>query len=238
LGIVLFVTITATFLVMYMKGDILMERISLGALIIALCMLTDNAIIVIEGTKVGIEAGKDKLQVIRDVVALNQWPLFGATAIGILAFAAIGLSQDSTGEYCRSLFWVILISLSLSWLSSITITPLMSYLLFKPTGGGASGSAMLHIRAGSSRSYRKFLGMALDSRKVVVALTIALFVAAMFGFTKIDQSFSPPSTRPQFMVDRPVLRGHARMHHFRSDIRRYSVLARDAGGVRNVLRHK
>ena len=109
-----------------------MERISLGALIIALCMLTDNAIIVIEGIKVGIEAGRDKLQVVREVVSQNQWPLFGATAIGIIAFAAIGLSEDSTGEYCNSLFWVILISLSLSWVSSITVTPLLSYLFFKP----------------------------------------------------------------------------------------------------------
>jgi multidrug efflux pump subunit AcrB len=200
IGIVLFVTITATFLVMYMKGDILMERISLGALIIALCMLTDNAIIVIEGTKVGIESGKDKLQVIRDVVALNQGPLFGATAIGILAFAAIGLSQDSTGEYCKSLFWVILISLSLSWLSSITVTPLMSYLLFKPTGGGDSTSDVAYSGR-VFQFYRKLLVMALRSRKVVVILTVALFVAALFGFTKIDQSFFPPSTRSQFMVD-------------------------------------
>ena len=112
IGMVLFLTIMATFLVMYMKGDLLMERISLGALIIALCMLTDNAIIVIEGIKVGIEAGRDKLEVVREVVAQNQWPLFGATAIGVIAFAAIGLSEDSTGEYCNSLFWVILISLS------------------------------------------------------------------------------------------------------------------------------
>ena len=94
IGMVLFLTIMATFLVMYMKGDLLMERISLGALIIALCMLTDNAIIVIEGIKVGIEAGEDKLEVVREVVAQNQWPLFGATAIGIIAFAAIGLSED------------------------------------------------------------------------------------------------------------------------------------------------
>jgi multidrug efflux pump subunit AcrB len=219
IGIVLFVTISATFLVMYMKGDILMERISLGALIIALCMLTDNAIIVIEGIKVGIEAGKDKLQVIRDVVALNQWPLFGATAIGILAFAAIGLSQDSTGEYCRSLYWVILISLSLSWLSSITITPLMSYLLFKPTGGGASGSTDVAYSGRVFQIYRKLLGMALGSRKVVVVLTIALFVAALFGFTKIDQSFFPPSTRPQFMVDSYLPSG--------SDIRETDAFAGD-----------
>src|SRR5262249_61017704 len=122
----------ATFLVMYVDGSILMERISLGALIIALCMLTDNAIIVIETVKVGIEGGRDKLQVIRDAVKYNQWPLFGATAIAIIAFAAIGLSEDSTGEYCNSLFWVILISLSLSWVSSITVTPLLGYLFFRP----------------------------------------------------------------------------------------------------------
>ena len=98
IGLVLFLTIMATFLVMYLKGDLLMERISLGALIIALCMLTDNAIIVIEGIKVGIERGENKLDVVRKVVAQNQWPLFGATAIGVLAFAAIGLSEDSTGN--------------------------------------------------------------------------------------------------------------------------------------------
>ena len=117
IGLVLFLTIMATFLVMYMKGDLLMERISLGALIIALCMLTDNAIIVIEGIKVGIESGRNKLEVVREVVAENQWPLFGATAIGVIAFAAIGLSEDRTGEYTNSLFWVILIALSLSWVS-------------------------------------------------------------------------------------------------------------------------
>jgi multidrug efflux pump subunit AcrB len=88
----------ATFLVMFVKGDLLMERISLGALIIALCMLTDNAIIIIEGIKVGIEAGRNKLEVVREVVAENQWPLFGATAIGIIAFAAIGLSAAHIQE--------------------------------------------------------------------------------------------------------------------------------------------
>jgi multidrug efflux pump subunit AcrB len=163
IGIVLFITILATFLIMYMNGDLLMERISLGALIIALCMLTDNAIIVIEGTKVGIEAGQNKIQVIRDVVAQNQWPLFGATAIGIIAFAAIGLSEDSTCEYCRSLFFVILISLSLSWLSSITVTPLLSYLLFKPISGEPSERKDAYSGR-VFQLYRNFLGRALNAR--------------------------------------------------------------------------
>src|SRR5262249_24023147 len=163
-------------------------------------------------------AGKDKLQVIRDVVALNQWPLFGATAIGILAFAAIGFSQNSTGEYCRSLFWVILISLSLSWLSSITITPLMSYLLFKPDAGAASASSDAYSGR-IFQLYRKLLAAALGSRKAVAIISIALFVLALFGFARIDQSFFPPSTRPQFMVDSYLPSG--------SDIRETDAFAAD-----------
>jgi multidrug efflux pump subunit AcrB len=200
IGLVLFLTIMATFAVMYMKGDLLMERISLGALIIALCMLTDNAIIVIEGIKFGIESGEDKLQVVREVVAQNQWPLFGATAIGVIAFAAIGLSEDSTGEYCNSLFWVILISLTLSWVSSITVTPLLSYLFFTPIAGRAAGHSDPY---GSLffRLYRNLLALALRFRWSVVALSIGAFAAALYGFTKVDQSFFPPAARPQFMVD-------------------------------------
>jgi len=200
IGIVLFLTIMGTFFVMYSRGDLLMERISLGALIIALCMLTDNAIIVIEGIKVGIEAGKNKLDVVREVVAQNQWPLFGATAIGVIAFAAIGLSEDRTGEYTNSLFWVILIALSLSWVSSVTVTPLLSYLFFTPTGAADGGNTDPY---GSFpfRVYRKLLILALRFRWAVVLFCIVAFIASLYGFTKVDQSFFPPATRPQFMVD-------------------------------------
>jgi multidrug efflux pump subunit AcrB len=199
MGLVLFLTIMATFLVMFMVGGLLMERISLGALIIALCMLTDNAIIVIEGVKVRIEAGDNKLDVVRDVIAQNQWPLFGATAIGVIAFAAIGLSEDSTGEYCNSLFWVILIALSLSWVSSVTVTPMLGAMFFSATNkGGKSGDAYDGF---VFSAYRQLLVWALRYRWLVMIASAAMFVASLYGFTKIDQSFFPPATRPQFMVD-------------------------------------
>lgn len=200
IGAVLFLTIMATFLVMYMKGDLLMERISLGALIIALCMLTDNAIIIIEGIKVGIEAGRDRLEVVREVVAENQWPLFGATAIGVIAFAAIGLSEDRTGEYTNSLFWVILIALSLSWVSSVTVTPLLSYLLFKPRTPEKAGSNDPYDSL-PFRTYRHLLVQSLRFRWAVVVVSIVAFVGSLYGFTRVDQSFFPPASRPQFMVD-------------------------------------
>jgi multidrug efflux pump subunit AcrB len=200
IGLVLFLTIMATFMVMFMKGDLLMERISLGALIIALCMLTDNAIIVIEGVKVRIEAGEDKFEVVRDVIAQNQWPLFGATAIGVLAFAAIGLSEDRTGEYCNSLFWVILIALSLSWVSSVTVTPLLGALFFRPLAG-AGGAPADPYGGFLFQLYRRFLTWALRFRWAVVVGCVVAFATAVYGFTKIDQSFFPPATRPQFLVD-------------------------------------
>jgi multidrug efflux pump subunit AcrB len=199
IGFVLLLTIMGTFLVMYVEGNLLMERISLGALIIALCMLTDNAIVVTEGIKVRIESGEDKIPVIADVISQNQWPLFGATAIAVVAFAAIGLSEDRTGEYCNSLFWVIFISLALSWVAAITATPLLCYLFFKPR---APGEAARDPYAGTFfRTYRRLLILSLRFRWVVLALTLVLFVVALRGFRALDQSFFPPATRPQFMVD-------------------------------------
>ena len=200
-GLVLFLTIMSTFLVMYVKGDLLMERVSLGALIIALCMLTDNAIIVIEGIKVGIEAGEDKLKVVREVLAQNQWPLFGATAIGVLAFAAIGVSEDASGEVCNSLFWVILISLTLSWISSVTVTPLLSYLMFKPLAGGGAGEVKDPYGGFFFRYYRRFLRLALRFRWAVVIGCVAALLVSVCAFRHVKQSFFPNPDRPQFMVD-------------------------------------
>jgi multidrug efflux pump subunit AcrB len=201
IGLVLFLTIMATLLVMFMNGDLLMERISLGALIIALCMLTDNAIIVIEGVKVRIEAGEDKMEVVRDVVAENQWPLFGATAIGVIAFAAIGLSEDRTGEYCNSLFWGILIALSLSWVSSVTITPLLGCLFFKPISGGDNEAPADPYGGFLFQSYLRLLALALRFRWAVIVASLVLFAGSLYGFTMVKQSFFPPATRPQLMVD-------------------------------------
>ena len=123
IGFILTLTIAATFVVMNYY-HITLERISLGALIIALGMLVDNAIVVVDGMKVKIEGGMDGLKAAKEVVGQNAIPLLGATAVAILAFASIGGMNNSTGEFCRSLYYVILISLSLSWLTAVTTTPL------------------------------------------------------------------------------------------------------------------
>ena len=199
IGFVLLLTIMGTFLVMWASGNLLMERISLGALIIALCMLTDNAIVVTEAIKVRIESGEEKPPVIADVIKQNQWPLFGATAIAVVAFAAIGLSEDRTGEYTNSLFWVIFISLALSWVMAITVTPLLCYLFFKPRPPGEA--ARDPYGGWFFQGYRRLLVACLRFRWAVLALTLVLFAIAVRGFRSLDQSFFPPATRPQFTVD-------------------------------------
>ena len=122
IGGILLVTILATFVFMGFY-EVTLQRISLGALIIALGMLVDNAIVVVEGIVIVAQTGKTRLQAAIETVQATSTPLLGATVVAILAFAAIGVSQDSTGEYCRSLFQVILFSLGLSWVFAVTVTP-------------------------------------------------------------------------------------------------------------------
>ncbi len=199
IGGILVLTIFGTFLFMGLY-EVTLERISLGALIIALGMLVDNAIVIVEGMKVRIEAGMERLKAATEVVNQNAIPLLGGTAVAITAFAAIGTSDDSTGEYCRSLFTVILISLGLSWLTAVTVTPLVSYLLFKPKEGGG-GDAEDAYSGGMFRLYKTGLMTAIRFRGVTMAIVLGIFVASLVGFGSVKQLFFPDSTRPQFFVE-------------------------------------
>ncbi|MFC1822974.1 efflux RND transporter permease subunit [Thermodesulfobacteriota bacterium] len=201
IGFILTLTIAATFVVMNYY-QITLERISLGALIIALGMLVDNAIVVVDGMKVKIEKGMDGLEAAKEVVGQNAIPLFGATAVAILAFASIGGMDNGTGEYCRSLYYVILISLSLSWLTAVTATPLLTKTFLKPKGQGKGEDKNTDPYGGKFyQLYRSGLMAAIRYRWVTIAVVVVLFAAAVYGFGFVKNLFFPPSTRPQFMVE-------------------------------------
>jgi len=201
IGAVLFLTICGTFIFMKMWGVIL-ERISLGALIIALGMLVDNAIVVADGMKVRMQAGKNALDAAREVVGQTAMPLLGATVVAVLAFASIGTSKDSTGEFCRSLFQVILISLMLSWVTAVTVTPLLckSFLMGKKKSADADKPAKDPYDTKFYRAYRTFLTACLRARWVTAGVVAAVFAASLWGFGFVKQSFFPDSTRAQFFV--------------------------------------
>ena len=201
IGAILLLTVFATVAVMNEMG-LIFERISLGAFIIALGMLVDNAIVITEAVLIAAEKGESRTQAAINVVKQSQWPLLGATVIAILSFAPIGASQDSTGEYCGSLFKVLMISLLLSWVFAITVTPLLAswFLKKKEKSGGGEEKAADPYAGGFYRAYRGFLEFCIVHRCLTWLVLIGLLVGACYGFTKVKQSFFPESTRPQFMV--------------------------------------
>ncbi|WP_432797943.1 efflux RND transporter permease subunit [Poriferisphaera sp. WC338] len=197
IGFVLVLIVLGTFLIMQWFG-IALQRISLGALIIALGMLVDNAIVIVEGGIIGQKQGKTRLESLKQIVRQTTFPLLGATVVAILAFAGIGLSNDSTGEFVGSLFWVILISLLLSWIFAITTTPLVCYyfLKVKPDKQGSDPYDNFILN-----TYKRFLTFVLNFRLTAVLLLIAALTFSLWGMQFIPQSFFPDSTRPQFYLD-------------------------------------
>lgn len=195
MGVVLLVTILGTFI--FMKfWDVSLQRISLGALVIALGMLVDNAIVVTEGIVIKVMQGVRREQAATETVREVQWPLLGATIIAIMAFAAISVSDDTTGEFLGSLFQVIAISLGLSWVFAVTITPwLCVTFLKKPTEIKEAHNNWLY------RGYRAFLRFCINHRWLTLAAVASMLVVSLYSFQFVQKNFFPDSTRPQFMVD-------------------------------------
>ncbi|EII2405515.1 TPA: efflux RND transporter permease subunit [Vibrio parahaemolyticus] len=208
IGFVLLLTVAGTLCVMLIE-DIAMQRISLGALIIALGMLVDNAIVVTDGVLVRLrqEPNADKQQIVSEVVNSTKWPLLGGTIVGIFAFSAIGLSPSDMGEYAGSLFWVILYSMLLSWVFAVTVTPLLCYdfLKVKAQQGDVPPSKMVE-------SYRRVLQWVLHHRFLSCGVVVLGLFASLWATQFVPPGFMPESQRPQFVVDVYLPQG--------SDIRR------------------
>ncbi|MDP2716019.1 efflux RND transporter permease subunit [Rheinheimera sp.] len=199
IGLILLLTVLGTFIFMQ-QMQIELQRVSLGALIIALGMLVDNAIVITEGILIGMQRRLKLADAAALIVKQTQWPLLGATIIAIAAFAPIGLSSDATGEFAGSLFWVLLVSLLLSWVTAITLTPFFASMLFKDKLQQDTEPQELYQGA-VFNLYRKMLSAALRYRLLTYSVTLLLLVVAVLGFSKVKQVFFPPSNTPIFLVD-------------------------------------
>ncbi|RXE86997.1 efflux RND transporter permease subunit [Pseudoalteromonas sp. A757] len=203
IGGILLITVLGTFIFMKIFA-IDLQRISLGALIIALGMLVDNAIVVTEGILINIKRGQSKIKAAVNIVEQTKWPLLGATIIGITAFAPIGLSSDASGEFAGSLFWVLLISLLLSWVTAITLTPFFANLMFKGPKQKSSDTNEEEddpYKGVIFTVYKSMLSFCLKNRAITIIAMILLLVAAVVGFKSVKQSFFPASNTPMFYVD-------------------------------------
>ena len=227
IGAVLLITVAGTLWIMQIFG-IELQRVSLGALVIALGMLVDNAIVVAEGMLVRMQGGMKANQAARETVAKTQFALLGGTVIGILAFSAIGFSQSDTGEFARSLFYVILISLSLSWITAVSTTPLLCALLLKP--GENEGSAHDPYAAAPFRIYRSMVAGAIRFRWITVAIVVSLFALSVYGFTQVKEAFFPDANTPIFFVDIWAPEG-TDIRQTRDDTLKVAAFLRDQSGV-------
>lgn len=202
IGLILLLTVLGTFIFMQ-QMQIELQRVSLGALIIALGMLVDNAIVVVEGILIGMQRRLSLKDAASQIVRQTQWPLLGATVIAIVAFAPIGLSSDATGEFAGSLFWVLLVSLLLSWVTAITLTPFFASLLFKeqPSTARSTEAETELYRGVIFNIYRRLLTLVLTHRVLSYGLMLLMLAGAVVGFGKVKQVFFPASNTPMFMVD-------------------------------------
>jgi len=198
-GSTLLLTMLGTFILMKLDGWQL-HRLSLGALIVALGMLVDNAIVIVEGALVGITRGGNRRQACLAIVKQTRWPLLAATLIGILAFTPFGLSESDTGQIMKAMFWVLTYSLFLSWVLAITITPFLIDLLL-PDFDPSVSQPQDPYRGRIFRVYTGLLDLAMRYSKTVVVLMVGLLVLSIDGLGHVKKAFFPVSNTPMFYID-------------------------------------
>jgi multidrug efflux pump subunit AcrB len=233
IGAILLLTIGATLATMDI-GGIPMHRISLGALIIALGMMVDNAIVVTEGILVGIQSGRKKMEIVKEIVDGTKWPLLGGTLVGIIAFGPIGFAPGNTAEFTGDLFWVVLISLMFSWIFAVTLTPMFCYLLFDADAQGSTAEP----QAPKSESkmlgaYKNLMRKALSLRILVVAVSVAMLAVSLWGFQFVKSGFFPASTTPQIVIDYWLPQG-TDIARTEQDVRQVEDFVKSLPGVNTV----
>jgi multidrug efflux pump subunit AcrB len=187
--------LAAVFVAMAVFG-IDLQRISLGALIIALGLLVDDAMIAVETMVTRLEHGDDKEHAASFAYRSVAFPMLTGTVVTVAGFVPIGFASSAAGEYTFSIFAVVAIALMISWIVAVLFTPLLGvWVLRKPQAAhaGAPGPIM--------RAFRCFLEMAMRARWVTILLTLGLFGAALYGTHLVPQQFFPSSDRPELLVD-------------------------------------
>ena len=190
--------LAATFFVMQWMG-IDLHRISLGALIIALGLLVDDAMIAVEMMDRKLQEGYDRLRAATFAYTSTAFPMLTGTLITVAGFIPVGFAASQAGEYVSALFWVTGISLVISWFAAVYFTPWIGYRLLKPRRGGEHhGEAFDTL---PFRIIRAIVAWCVRWRKTVVVLTVGALAASIAGFAFIPQQFFPTSNRPEILVD-------------------------------------
>src|SRR4051812_967178 len=218
--------LAVTFLLMKLYG-IDLQRISLGALIISLGLLVDDAIISVEMMATKMEQGMERAKAAGFAYTSTAFPMLTGTLITAAAFTPVGFAKSSAGEYTFSIFAVVTIALVVSWIVAVLFTPYLGYKLLPQRVHGApvfsvfqrlvhaplhrwrpavipAPAAKPHGDVYDSRFYRRFRALVnwcVNYRKTVILITVAVFALSIFGFRFVQNQFFPSSNRPELIVD-------------------------------------
>ena len=188
-------TLVVVFSIMQMS-NIDMQRISLGALIIALALMVDDAMTTTDAMLTRLAQGDDKVQAATFAFRTYAFAMLAGTLVTIAGFVPVGFAASGAGEYTFSLFAVVAIALIVSWFVAVLFAPLLGVAILAPPKTAASSEPGWVFR-----TYRAFLTWALRAKWLTIAVTLAMFVASLFAIRLIPNQFFPASDRPELLVD-------------------------------------
>jgi multidrug efflux pump len=226
-----------TFACMYYLG-IGLHKISLGALVLALGLLVDDAIIAVEMMAIKMEQGYDRLKAASFAWTSTAFPMLTGTLITAAGFLPIATAQSSTGEYTRSIFQVVTIALLASWVAAVVFVPYLGDRLLPDL-------AKIHAAKHGSgnpdpygtpfyKRVRGLVGWCVRWRKTVLLVTIGLFVFSVLMFRFVPQQFFPASGRLELMVDLKLAEG-ASLSNTAEQVKRLEQKLKDHPGIDNYV---
>ncbi|ATI11119.1 MULTISPECIES: efflux RND transporter permease subunit [Acetobacter] len=194
------VPLTLSFVALYMKiSGIGLERISLGALILSLGLLVDDAIISIEAMIVQLSNGASREDAASYAWEHTAFPMLTGTLITIISFLPVGIAKSTTGEYAGEIFWVSAAALLCSWVVAVIFIPLLGVWFLPQPQNTLENTPSLETK--SILALRKILEWVVVRKKTVCAVTLTLLVMAILGTSLVNQQFFPLSDRPELIVD-------------------------------------
>ncbi len=197
------------FVFMYMTG-IDLHKVSLGALIIALGLLVDDAIIAVEMMSVKLEAGLNKVEAACYAFTATAKPMLTGTLITCSGFIPVAFAKGMASEFCQALFPVIGVALVLSWIVSVMVAPLLGTYMIKVTPHAEQERAGASYQDKFYAVFRKLLEVFLAYRKTVLGATAAIFILSLVMMPHIRQEFFPSSTRPEIILTMKLSEGSSK----------------------------
>ena len=231
-GLTIPLVLAITFLFMRIF-DIDLHKISLGALIIALGLLVDDAIIAVEMMVRKMEEGFSRFDAATFAYTSTAMPMLTGTLITAAGFLPIGLAKSAAGEYTFSMFSVNALALIISWLVAVLFTPYLGFLLLKVKPHNASEKHLELFDTPFYSRFRVLVQWCVEWRKTTIVITLAVFGLGVFGFKFIEQQFFPDSSRPELMVELWLPEG-ASFAATEAQAKKFEAFIRKQDGVESV----